>query len=193
MILLALASGASVSCRHYSPVERHFLRVPAHAAADLSSIDRVKWMKPCRKLGGFRETAKTLQTMVLPLEVQPPAVKAPEGEVKFFASTASGAAGKDGAVALNWAEAGGRLDPRGGSGTRLHLLRTQGGRYIVESLDRLLPKGLEVERHAFAQEPGLVFCYRRMGAALPVKWRKVAVLKWDGRAWSGKALEEPQS
>ena len=190
MILLSMGSVAMVSCRHYSPVERHFLRVPAHAAADLSSIDRAKWLKQSRKQPGFKDSAEASHYLAMTHGAKPPQVTAPEGEVKFFAFSSPDAASRDGAVALNWAEAGLPLEPEAGGATRLHLLRTQGGRYVKESLDRLLPKGLEVERYAFADVPGVVFCYRRTTAPAPSKWKKVAVLKWDGRAWSAATGED---
>lgn len=193
MILLSLASAGAVSCRHYSPVERHFLRVPAHAAADLSSIDRAKWLKQSRKQPGFQESADSRQYMALKQDTRPPQLNAPEGEVKFFVFSSAEATSNDGAVALHWAEAGLRLDPEEGARTRLHLLRTQGGRYVKESLDRLLPKGLEVERYAFAEEPGVIFCYRRATPAVPVRWKKVAVLKWDGRSWSAMTGDASRS
>ncbi|MDB6070489.1 MAG: hypothetical protein JWL81_1660 [Verrucomicrobiales bacterium] len=190
MIVLSLGTVGTVSCRQYSTVERHFLRVPAQAAADLSSIDRAKWLKQSRKQPAFKESAATRQTMVMAAETRPARLNAPEGEVKFFAFSASDPNARDGAVALNWAEAGGRLEPREGARTRLHLLRTQGGRYVTESPDRFLPKGLEVDRHAFAEEPGVIFCYRRTGPGIAAEWKKVAVLKWNGRGWTGAAVEE---
>lgn len=190
MILLSLASAGAVSCRHYSPVERHFLRVPAHAAAGLSSIDRAKWLKQSRKQPGFKDSADTRHYLAMTHDTRPPQVTAPEGEVKFFPFLSPDAASRDGAVALNWAEAGLRLEPEAGGSTRLHLLRTQGGRYVKESLDRLLPKDLEVDRYALAGKPGVVFCYRRLTPAMPARWKKVALLKWDGRAWSATTRED---
>ena len=54
------------SCRHYAPVTRHFLRIPAECAGGLSSIQRVQWLKQNRRSLPDRKTLTATGHLVLP-------------------------------------------------------------------------------------------------------------------------------
>ena len=54
------------SCRHYAPVTRHFLRIPAEYAGGLSSIQRVQWLKQSRRNLPDRKTLTETGHLVLP-------------------------------------------------------------------------------------------------------------------------------
>lgn len=54
------------SCRHYAPVARHFLRMPAQYAGGLSTIQRAKWLKANRRSLPDRKTLTASGHLVLP-------------------------------------------------------------------------------------------------------------------------------
>ena len=155
LLFLLLYAGAAVACRNYSPVERHFLRIPAVNAAELSGIAREKWLKRARKLPGVAQQARENHYLALPASARPRGLLAPEGEVQFFPSEAGG---RDGIVALHWQE------PAGRPGTeRLWLLKTEGARYLAQSLKRWLPDEPGNYRYSLRAVAGAIVCYPRAG------------------------------
>jgi hypothetical protein len=163
-ILCVVLSSGLMACRGYSPVERHFLRVPALAAAELSVIDRGHWLKAARRQSGFSRMAGELDYLPLDPALVRAKWQAPEGEVRFFPE---GTDCRSGGVALNWREPG---DPAAGS--HLVLLKTRGGRYLPQPLDALLPAELRAERFSLGTgRSGLV-------------WQRAATLRWKAGGWA---------
>ncbi len=64
--LLLPVTLAVYSCSFKSPVENHFLRVPAGAAGDLSSIERARWLEEARPSLPKRRELKGSGHLVLP-------------------------------------------------------------------------------------------------------------------------------
>ncbi len=155
-------------------MERHFLRVPAAYAADLSAIDREKWLKRARRLPGVPDQAKHEGFLPLPAEALPAGVAAPAGEVRFFPSVEGS---RQGAVALHWLPSAGASDP---AVARLWLLKTEGGRYVPQPLTRWLPAASGEERYSLTAVPGAIVTYHRTAGG---GWRKAAVLRWQKGQW----------
>jgi hypothetical protein len=171
-------SGLSLGCRTYSPVERHFLRVPALAASAVATPDRGRWLKKSQRDPEFKETAQKTHWIPLTSETKPRRVSAPPGEVRFFPEAPGS---RSGMIALNWQEAGA---PEGG--TQLWLMKTQGGRYLPVSLAKLLPDHKEIGRYTLKDGPGTITAWKSKSRSLGQGWEKAAVLKWDGKAWAVK-------
>lgn len=175
LVLLVSVSGLLMGCRSYTPVERHFLRVPALSAAALAGPDRAKWLKRSRRQAGFRETALEKNWMVLTADARPSGVSAAPGEVSFFPD---GPGSRSGVVALNWEV------PEGPAGhTRLYLLKTNGGRYVPIPWQTLLPEAREIHRFSLGDPPGALTAYREIPPPAGSRWRKVAALSWKPQGW----------
>jgi hypothetical protein len=66
-LVAAIAAAAmSGGCRQLSPVERHFLRMPADCAGGLSRIERARWLKHSRRSLPSRKTLQRTGYLVLP-------------------------------------------------------------------------------------------------------------------------------
>ena len=135
-ILTVCVVPAFLSCRPYSPVERHFLRVPASYAAELSGIDREKWLKVARNNPSAAKLAKEQNYLKLSGGgLAGTARFLPEGKIKFFPDQTGG---RQGIIALLWHGVRGDAGP---DSVRFWLLRTEGGRYVNQPLTRWLPGG----------------------------------------------------
>lgn len=176
LLLLAASSIGVVACRRYAPVERHFLRVPAGYAAELSGIDREKWLKRVRKTPGTVKLAKESNYLQLPPGAITDTRRVPGGEVKFFPDEAGR---RQGMVALHWPDAGSNGGAEGG---RLWLLKTEGGRYVPQPLTRWLPPGREPWHYQLDASPNSITAWQEVkGSAYP-KARPV-VLHWRDGQW----------
>lgn len=179
-------AGLVTGCRSYTPVERHFLRVPALSAAALAGPDRAKWLKNSRRQDPlFQQGATENHWFALSSGTRPPQVQAPQGEVRFFPQQPGSPSG---VVALNW-ETG---DPTSGP-TRLYLLRTQGARYLPLPLESVLPGNTANLRFSLGAEPDAITAYRQLRAAASrpgLQWRKVAVLRWQPPGWKVERVAE---
>jgi hypothetical protein len=165
---------ASVGCHHYSPVERHFLRVPAQHAASLSGIEREKWLKQAGKDPGWKEQAVAGNYLALKATSRPSKVHSPEGEVRFFPTKPGG---REGAVALHW------LPEHALNPSTLSLLKTEGGRYQEQSLKALLKTDPPFDFYSLRAEPGAIVCYRRVMEQQGVVLKKAAVFRWQKGRW----------
>lgn len=175
VLSLIAASMVLIGCRTYSPVERHFMRVPAMAAAAVSTPDRGKWIRNSRKVPGFKATAMARHWMPLVAGTRPRRVQAAPREIGFFPETPGSPAGM---VALNW------QDPSGPAGaSRLWLLRTHGGRYIPVSLSKMLPEAKEIGRFTLMEAPGTITAWKKAGTPESGRWIKAATLTWSGKGW----------
>ena len=174
-VLSVFAAGLS-SCRRYAPVERHFLRVSAEYAVGLSTIDRAKWLKRARKNPDVVRAAKEISHLQLPAITLPGNVNVPMGEVKFFLNKEGS---PEGMVALHWQGKTGT--PKSGGG-RLWLLKTEGGRYVLQSATRWHPAGPGPWHYQLGSNPDTITAWRERGRltksnALPV------VLHWQDGRW----------
>ena len=164
-----------VGCRSYSPVERHFLRVPALHAASLSAIEREKWLKQAAKEPGWKEQAGTGNYLSLPAASRPHRVHSPAGEVRFFPTRPGG---REGAVALHW------LPDHEQRPSKLTLLKTEGGRYQEQSLKPLLKSDAPFDAYSLQAESGAIVCYRRVIAQQGPVLKKAAVFRWRKGRWN---------
>lgn len=161
-------------------MERHFLRVPAAYAAELSAIDREKWLKQTRRLPGTTLQSKDEAYLRLPAETLPAGklsagVAVLAGEVRFFPLSEGS---RQGAVVLHWLPS--PAAPGQGS-SRLWLLKTEGGRYIPQPLTRWLPAASVEQRYSLTDVPGAIVVYHRTSGG---GWRKAAVLRWQQGQWA---------
>lgn len=176
LFLLAATAGAVMGCRGYSRVERHFLRVPALAAGEVSAIDRQKWLKKIRKHPGRRQQAKESHYLFLDAATRPAGLNAPEGEVQFFPDSPGS---RTGMIALSWME-----EPGNPGSARLRLLQTEGGRYQPLPPSRSVPENTGMTGFSLSAEPGAITGYRRMeGTRAGPAWRKAGSWRWRQGRW----------
>ena len=176
LLLLAACGIGLPACRRYAPVERHFLRVPAVYAGELSGIDREKWLKRSRKLPGSKKVAMEENYVKLPVEACPKGIAAFEGEVKFFPQEQGT---RQGMVALQWLSSTALPD----GGGRLWLLKTEGGRYVPQPLTRWLPTGPGPRRYSLSAIPGAIAEYQRGTGPHSATWRRTRILHWSSGQW----------
>jgi len=174
-LLLTISCTSFPACRHYSRVERHFLRVPALEAAGISSIGRAKWLKEARKEPAWQDQAREQNYLFLSAATLPPGVRAPEGEVRFFPENKTG---RTGMVALHWRDSPGPA----GSGS-LSLLKVQGGRYAPQSLGKCLNTKSIYDGYSLREEPGAIVCYQQIKSPKGPVWKKAAILRWQRGQW----------
>ena len=116
--LLILIALLPISCRTKSPVESHWLRVPAEAAGDLSSIQRAQWLKEARPGLPKKRELKATGHLILPATATLRGSQFAGAEVLLYPGSGSGV------------EALAVIVRRADSATaRLHLLTRKGTLY----------------------------------------------------------------
>ena len=156
-VLLTLIALLLISCRFKSPVENHWLRVPAEAAGDLSSIQRAQWLKEARPGLPKKRELKATGHLVLPAASMLRGSQFAGAEVLLF----SGSGGEALAVIVRRADS---------PASRLHLLTRKGALYTDHS--RLIPGGPVA---AGWKANGALISGLRAGGSVTVMW--------DGARW----------